>query len=80
MIVIYSKHAERRMEERGISRTIVEAVLGNPDTKETQSNQKRAVKIVDGKAIIVIYRETDGLKFIITAFASSRTKRYVSES
>ncbi len=80
MIVIYSKHAERRMEERGISRTIVEAVIGNPDTKETQSNQKRAVKIVDGKAIIVIYRETDGLKFIITAFASSRTKRYVSES
>ncbi|MCL6090380.1 MAG: DUF4258 domain-containing protein [Candidatus Thermoplasmatota archaeon] len=68
------------MEERGISRTIVEAVIGNPDTKETQSNQKRAVKIVDGKAIIVIYRETDGLKFIITAFASSRTKRYVSES
>ncbi|MDA8143739.1 MAG: DUF4258 domain-containing protein [Thermoplasmatales archaeon] len=80
MIVIYSKHAERRMEERGISRTIVEAVIGNPDTEETQSNQKRAVKIVDGKAIIVIYRETDGLKFIITAFASSRTKRYVSES
>ncbi len=41
MIVIYYKHAERRMEERGISRTIVEAVLGNPDTEETQSNHIR---------------------------------------
>ena len=79
MIVIYSKHAERRMGERGISRTLVEDVIRNPDTVKNKSDQKMASKVIDGKAIIVIFREIDDLKFIITTFASSRTNRYLSE-
>ena len=77
MIIIYSKHAEKRIDERGISRTMIEDVLGNPDIVENQSDQKKAAKIVNGKAIVVMYRETDSFKFIITAFSSSRTRKYV---
>lgn len=80
MIVIYSKHAERRMGERGISRKMVEDVLRDLDTVKNQSDQKMASKVVDGKAIVVIFREIDGLKFIITTFASSRISKYLSES
>ncbi|HKJ97136.1 MAG TPA: DUF4258 domain-containing protein [Thermoplasmataceae archaeon] len=54
MIIVYSKHAEKRIGERNISRTLIEDVLKNPNSVENQSNQVKASKLVSGKAIVVI--------------------------
>ena len=80
MIIIFSKHAEKRMDERHISRAMIEDVLGNPDDVKNQSSQIKAAKIVNGKVIVAIYKETDGIKFIITAFSSSKTEKYVRKA
>lgn len=79
MILILSKHAVKRMADRGISEDIVRSVLENPDKRSQSgiSGQYLSSKKVGRKAIVVIYTETDNVAFVVTVFSSSKLNKYL---
>ena len=78
MIIIYSHHATQRMRERGISSPDIELALSKPDRITQSEKEKRAIKKIDDRALIVIFRETNGMIVVITAFVTSKMDKYLS--
>ena len=66
--IFYTKHAMRRMSERGIPRGIVEAVVLNPDYRISESDIKKAVKVIEGTAYTIVLQEAEGYIRIITVY------------
>ena len=78
MIILYSLHATQRMRERGIDSSDIELALSKPDRITQLEQEKRAIKKIGDRALIVIFRETNGMIVIITAFVTSKTDKYLS--
>jgi len=78
MSIRFTLHAIQRMKERRISKDIVEQCLDNPD-KLIQGEEMRAVKKINEKVLVVIYKVEKADKLVITAFVSSRISKYLSD-
>jgi len=80
LTIKYIPHALERMKERGISRELVEEALQSPDdTTEGYIGRKVAQKRIDGKLIRVIYEEIENDIVVITAYVTSKIKKYGGE-
>ena len=78
MNIHYTLHALERMHQRGIERGLVEECLGNPDKKEgLSSNIYRCIKRIDGKVIVVVYKREYNTIVVITAYVSSKIRKYL---
>ena len=78
MIILYSRHATQRMRERGIGSSDIELELLKPDRTTQLEEEKMAIKKINDRALIVIFRETNGMNVIITAFVTSKMDKYLS--
>lgn len=80
MAIKYIPHALERMKERGISRELVEEVLLSPDnTLEGYFGRKVAQKRINGKLIRVVYEEKEDEVLVITAYITSKIRKYGGE-
>lgn len=78
MIIRYTLHALERMRQRGIDRGLVYQCLSNPDREEEIDDSRRCVKKLNGKSLVVIYKRVDDTAIIITAYITSKTRKYLS--
>ena len=79
---MFSEHARNQMLERNISKEEIISTITNPDKIIKQASKKfRAVKLIkknDEKYLImVIYRQTNSAKKVITAFLTTKFKKYL---
>ena len=51
--------------------------MSKPDKVLRSDNVKRAVKKLDSRALVVVYRALDGEALIITAYATSKVSKYL---
>ena len=56
-LIVYSAHAKRRLKERRITRREVRAVLATGSASELSNGGTRKNSVVDGRRIVVLYRE-----------------------
>ena len=77
MILIFSRHALKRMRSRAISRSTVESVVGAPDNIVRKAGYSIAAKRLNGKVVLVIYKELNNMLFIITTISSSKVEKYL---
>ena len=82
MQIIFSKHALYQLKEREISKEEVILALLNPDKIISQIDQRfKALKIVKRKRkkflLVVVFEKTNSKKIIITAFLTSKIKKYL---
>lgn len=80
--IIFSEHALCQMKERGFSAGEIIAVLKYPDKTIIQDdNRRKAVKLPHVRKkqylIIVVYEEYSMFNKIITAFITSKIKKYL---
>lgn len=80
--IIFSRHAILQLKERNLSKAEIISVLINPDKIIPQPPQKfRAVKSIKrgdkSYLLIVIYRQTNSIKKVITAFLTTKIKKYL---
>ena len=80
MAVKYIPHALERMNERGISRELVEEVLQSPDSiNDGYLGRKVAQKRINGRLIRVVCETVDNDVVVITAYVTSKVKKYGGE-
>jgi len=82
MKIVFSEHARNQMLERNISKEEIISTIANPEKIIKQAQKKfRAVKLIkknDEKYLImVIYRQTNSAKKVITAFLTTKFKKYL---
>ncbi len=73
----YTLHALERMKQRGIDKELIEECLENPDRTLLKEDTYRCIKKINDKVLVVIYRENDDTILIITAFVSTKTRKYL---
>lgn len=77
MIINYSTHSLKRIRERGLSKEIIGKVISNPDRLFEIGELKKASKKFDDSVIVVVYKDINNIPFIITAYRTTDTKRYL---
>ena len=77
MIFGYSIHSAKRIKERDISKKEIEDAVSNPDRLIHVDDLKKAIKQIGDRVVIVIFKEINGIPFIITAYKSSDVSRYL---
>jgi hypothetical protein len=77
MIIIYSRHAIERMKQRNISREVIEISVANPEKIEDRGNESILIKKLETKVLVVVFRKTDDVIFIITAYITSKIGKYL---
>lgn len=82
MKIVFSQHARNQMMERNISEDEIILTVSNPDKIIEQPQGKfRAIRLIkkNGKKylIIVIYHQTNSIKMVITAFLTTKFKKYL---
>ena len=82
MIVVFTDHAVHQMKERGISRESIIEAMRLPDAVIIQKNTRRqAIKLfIAGKkqyCLVIIYEQKRFSGKIITAFITSKIKKYL---
>ena len=78
MKIRYTFHALERMKQRGIDKAFVVKCLVEPDKLDSLDKAYRCIKRIDGKVLIVVYREMHNAILVITAFVSSKVRKYLS--
>lgn len=78
--IIFTRHAETVLSERGIERTWVERTLRRPDSGETDSDRGTlnafcAIPEYGGRILRVTYINDDAGMRVITAFFDRRRRR-----
>jgi len=69
MDVVYTRHAEEKIAERKLSKTIIENALKNPDTVLESISEKRiAHKLIRNKLLRIVYTRKSEKYVIITAY------------
>ena len=66
-----------RIHERELSKEMVEDVISNPDKLFQIEELKRTFKQFDDSVVDVVCKEINSIPFIITAYRSTDTKRYL---
>jgi len=80
MEIRFIPHALQRLEERGIPRELVEEAVKNPDeVRDGYCGRKVAQKRLNGKLIRVIFEEEEGDVVVITAYVTSKIRKYGGE-
>ncbi|MHB1830400.1 MAG: DUF4258 domain-containing protein [Candidatus Micrarchaeaceae archaeon] len=65
----YTDHAEEKIQERKLSKKVIEDTIMLPDTiTESIFNRKIAQRQIKNKLLRVVYEEADGVYIIITAY------------
>jgi len=82
MEIVFSEHAKHQMLERNLSKSEIISTVLKPNKIIPQSHGKfQAVKLVkkNGKQylMVVIYRKTNSSLKVITAFLTSKIKKYL---
>ena len=82
MKIIFSKHAENQIRERNLSKSQIISTILKSDKTLAQENQKfRAVKLIKKVKkeylMVVIYRKTNSSIKVITAFLTTKIKKYL---
>ena len=76
----FSDHALNQMRERDISREFIKETINHPDKIISQSQRTKALKFFANKdkeyLYVVIYENTAGISKVITAFITSKIKKY----
>lgn len=76
--VLFIPNARERLKDRGIPKELVISILEKPDSlEERYAGRKVAQKSLNGKLIRVIYEERDDEILIITAYITSKVKKYM---
>lgn len=71
----YTTHAEEKLSERRLSKKLIEEALGNPDKIEsTRFKRKIANKIINGKALRIVYEKEGNVYIIITAYYTEKAR------
>lgn len=69
MDFFYTIHAEEKIKERKLDKSIIEEVIQNPETLLIlKFGRKIAQKKTKGKSLLVIYEEKQSVYIIITAY------------
>ena len=82
MKIVFSEHARNQMLERNISKEEIISTITNPEKIIKQAQKKfQTIKLIkknDEKYLImVIYRQTNSAKKVITAFLTTKFKKYL---
>ncbi|HUC38820.1 MAG TPA: DUF4258 domain-containing protein [Candidatus Acidoferrum sp.] len=77
MILIFSSHAARRLLERSLNRQMVIDTLSIPDNQFVNEGLGNAVKLFGDKALVVVFRKTGDVYFIVTVIFTSKIKKYL---
>lgn len=73
-------HALERLKQKGISRDDVPHVIEDYSTHETDRFSHRITQMVDnGKLLRVFYVEREGNIVVITAYRTSKVRKYKPE-
>lgn len=80
--IIFTDHAIYQIRERNISEQFVKQALRKPDKTFLQTNfRKKIIKKFKQRRknylLIVVCEEQDGMKKVITAFITSKIKKYL---
>lgn len=80
--IAFSKHAIFQMQERNLSEKEIMMAILDPDKIVRESFQKfQALKIIERKGkrylLVVVLRNENSSKKIITAFLTSKIKKYL---
>lgn len=76
-MLIFSKHALKRMSERKIDSVLVEKTVEYPTKLENRDGENRAVKLFGDKVLVVVYSSNNDVKFIITLWESNKIGKYL---
>lgn len=81
MEITFSQHAMNQLVERKIARATVVETVNNPDTIQRQENglyqaAKRNKTETREYLLIVIYRQLSDSIHVVTAFRTSKLKKY----
>ena len=79
MKIRYTLHALERMKQRGIDKELVEECLENPDRILFEEDTHKCVKKIGDKVLVAIYRKNDDSILVITAFLSTKTRKYLDK-
>ncbi|WP_099209478.1 DUF4258 domain-containing protein [Thermococcus henrietii] len=80
MEIRFIPHALQRLEERGIPRELVEEAVKNSDeVRDGYCGRKVAQKRLNGRLIRVIFEEEEGDVVVITAYVTSKVRKYGGE-
>ena len=66
-----------RIRQRGLPINPIRECVSKPDKVLRSDNVKRAVKKLDSRALVVVYRALDDEALIITAYATSKVSKYL---
>lgn len=76
MQIRYTRHAEERVNEREIPKSLIELALKKPDkTIEARFRRKIAQKAINNMLIRIVYEEKKGIYNIITVYYT-KAERY----
>ena len=77
MIIILSNHVRKRIEERHLDEQLVRKCLTDADLiLESKDSEKIGVMKLNGRVLVVVFKKTDDVFFVITAFQSSKITHY----
>ena len=65
------------MRQRGIPKEFVEGCIHNPDRDEEVEYAHRCIKKLNDKVLIVIYRKANDSIIVVTAFKSTKIRKYL---
>ena len=77
MIIVFSSHAIKRLSERGLNKQMVLDTLSSPDKRYVKEGLDNAVKLFGNKALVVVFRKTGDVYFIITVIFTSKIRKYL---
>lgn len=78
MKIIFTRHAEQRMIERGVSKKEVEDTLFIPQKSGVKENRHFVMKTrKNGHLLIVYYLDKEGVTQIITVITTSKVFKYL---
>lgn len=67
-MIIYTKHAIKRIKERGISKSDIEKVIKNPDHIQRDNNRIIANKKVNKRTLEIVFIKEDRKTIILTCY------------
>lgn len=68
MLRTFSRHAQRRMQQRNISSGRARAALAGGKTKYLGRHKFKSSKLIDGRTVTVIYKKSNNRKIAVTAW------------
>ncbi len=79
MDIIYSNHAREKIDERIISKTIIENALKHPDTIiNSKAGTRIAHKLIRDRLLRIIYR-VEKKRYVVITVYYAHPERYVEE-